>query len=85
MSNIRVLIERILEREHGIAFNLLERVDPENYINNLIQEISLDKIDNMPSGASASPIPQKGIGLFLCCSRSGGDLVFKTINVHGTI
>lgn len=47
-----LLIERILEREPGIAFNLLESVDPENYINNPIQEIPLDRIDNMPSGAS---------------------------------
>lgn len=45
------LIERILLREQGISHNPLECIYPESYINNPIQEISFDKIDNMPSSA----------------------------------
>ena len=47
------IIERILEREPGIEPNSLENIHPLDYIDNPIQEIPFDKIDNMPSVASA--------------------------------
>jgi len=48
------LIERLLEREPGIDFNPLECINPEDYIGNPLQEISLDKIYNMPESASTT-------------------------------
>ena len=46
------LIEQLLEREPGIDFNPLECINPYNYIDYPLQEIHLDKIDNMPENAS---------------------------------
>jgi len=48
---INYLMKRLEEREPGIVPNLLERVYPIGYILNPVQEIPLDKIDNMPDSA----------------------------------
>lgn len=42
------IINKLLQREKGILSNVLENINPKDYINNPIQEIALDKIDNFP-------------------------------------
>lgn len=45
------LIDVILNREPGIAFNPVENINPYDYIDNPLQFIPLDKIDNLPPQA----------------------------------
>ena len=48
------LIKRILEREPGVSPNSLEHISPENYMDEPVQKIPLDKIDNMPNNISVT-------------------------------
>lgn len=45
------LLQTVRSREPGISFNPSEHIEPELYIDNPIQSISLEKIENLPPSA----------------------------------